>query len=835
MTLASRLHSLQEQALPAARAALADAARQAERARAAVEKWPRLESLVADLEAARREAEQVDADLALLDPTVAGQVERLEEWLDAERQRQEELAGLGSRDAELSAEADKLDAEQKQLDAEQKQLAPLVEAKAGQRWWTGAFWRAKLGGSPQPRLEEIAARCQAISERLEAIGSEQARIEAQRREILDRREGQRQALVTAHREQRRGELEAQQAALAARYERLLTAWREAGGPAESSRASLETARATAAAELEQAEAKVARARAWLRALETSLPGLPAQLLAEASVLAATIPSLPREPFPGRSLPEFDLVLIEEAHRISDADLVALARRGRRVVLIGEAAAELPVAPPPKRADRPRAAMPQPPFTRLWSALHPDPRRLNARCRHAHGRLVVTLRRVTPEQEAWLQQEPLYDRPDVELGIVSEPGQEPWVAEVVFPGSFTVAEAKQFLHAELQELALNANAPAPRWGESPGAVALELSGEAEPDAAVPLEGGVRERGRYVHHDGEVTWQTCALEFDRAAGWDRAGAERWVEEKLGLRDSGRTAVLARDYRARPALARFVSRVLYNGAVTPGRDAGGLTGGPAVRFVAVPDSRPDGRRGEAEPRRNGGGTATLAPRMRTARGGAGLEVDLVDPRRPDALPLELRPHLPGRGVVNYLEAAAVVKALEELAADPQFRAAAAEWQARPAGCPAACRDEARPPRAPVVVALSAFPAQAELIRLLVRRSPALAGFPVEVGLPGDMAQRECLVALVSLTRSHATRAVPFSDHPRDLLLALTRPAERLVVFGDPGTMSRRSQWFGALDHLDETTGPLEQALLAQLLAHMPEQEATARAGRTLESSSV
>jgi hypothetical protein len=80
-----------------------------------------------------------------------------------------------------------------------------------------------------------------------------------------------------------------------------------------------------------------------------------------------------------------------------------------------------------------------------------------------------------------------------------------------------------------------------------------------------------------------------------------------------------------------------------------------------------------------------------------------------------------------------------------------------------------------------------------------------------------------------------VPFSDHPRDLLLALTRPASRLVVFGDPGTMSRRSQWFGALDHLDESTGPLEQALLAQLLAHMPEQEATARAGRTLESSSV
>lgn len=842
MTLASRLRSLHDQSLPAAGRAAEEAKKQVDRLRGTQALWPRLEALLADLDGTRKEREEGASFLDHLDEKVAAELQQLPEVRAGLEQIQGEVAAAESRAAELSAEVEKLSNEQKHLDDERCHLAPLVEAKQGQRWWTGAFWRATLGSSPQPRLEEVAVRCQSISERLDAIAPEQARVDVRRRELLDQQARQRQAAHAAHAERRRGELEARLAALATKREQLLTAWGEASGssgvslPAEPDRAALDAAKAAASAELVRAESRAGQAQVWRAALERSLPGLPAQLLADARVIAATISSLPREPFPGRSLPEFEVVVVEEAQRISDADLLALAKRGRRVVLVGEAAAELPIAPPPKRADRPRQTLPTLPFARLWNALHPDPRRLNTLCRHAHGRLIVTLRPVTSEQEPWLQREPVFDRPDVELGIVSAPGQEPCVAEVIFPGSASITEAKQYIHGELQELALHASAPALRWREGGAGFSVEFSEEGETETTVILEPGVRERVSRLPCDGEVAWQTCALEFDRAAGWDRAAAERWVEERLGLRDIGRTAVLSRSYRARPALARFVSRLLYNGAFSPARETSPLAGLPAVQFVAVPETRPEGRRGDPEPRRNGGGTATLAPRMRTARGGAGLEVDLVDPRRPDALPLELRPHLPGRGVVNYLEAVGVVQALEELAGDPDFRVASAEWQGRPGGGLAAdCREEVRHWHAPDVVVLSVFQAQAELIRLLIQRSPNLAGFAVEVGLPREMAQRECLVALISLTRSHATRAVPFSDHPRDLLLALTRPAARLVVFGDPGTMSRRSQWFGALDHLDETTGPQEQALLAQLLAHMPAQEATARAGRTLESSSV
>ena len=56
-----------------------------------------------------------------------------------------------------------------------------------------------------------------------------------------------------------------------------------------------------------------------------------------------------------------------------------------------------------------------------------------------------------------------------------------------------------------------------------------------------------------------------------------------------------------------------------------------------------------------------------MRASRGGAGLEIDLADLRRLDPLPPEVRAALPRQGLVNYLEAQAVVRRLEQWAQAP------------------------------------------------------------------------------------------------------------------------------------------------------------------------
>jgi superfamily I DNA and/or RNA helicase len=166
-----------------------------------------------------------------------------------------------------------------------------------------------------------------------------------------------------------------------------------------------------------------------------------------------------------------------------------------------------------------------------------------------------------------------------------------------------------------------------------------------------------------------------------------------------------------------------------------------------------------------------------------------------------------------VNYLEAQAVVRKLEELAVENASRALVTEGKTTVA-----------------VVAL--YPAQAELIRRLIARSPRLpGGLRLEVGPPAAFRQREYPVVVVSLTRSHSHRAVPFGAEAHELALALTRARGRLIVFGDPGTLARRGQWEGVLDHLDEAAATREGQVITQLLGYLHGRGRHARAFRLSE----
>jgi len=92
-----------------------------------------------------------------------------------------------------------------------------------------------------------------------------------------------------------------------------------------------------------------------------------------------------------------------------------------------------------------------------------------------------------------------------------------------------------------------------------------------------------------------------------------------------------------------------------------------------------------------------------------------------------------------------------------------------------------------------------------------------------------------LVSLTRSHTHRAVTFGDSPQTLALALTRARDRLLLFGDPGTLVRRSQWLGRLDHLDEAAAARERELIAQLVRYLQGHGPHPRAFHLREGSSA
>jgi hypothetical protein len=288
----------------------------------------------------------------------------------------------------------------------------------------------------------------------------------------------------------------------------------------------------------------------------------------------------------------------------------------------------------------------------------------------------------------------------------------------------------------------------------------------------------------------------------------------------------------------LAVFVSDVLYAGgyrlgpAAAAGRAAAwdhlpdrtgwlGLNGqAPRVTFVPVPapteeDARQPAeaphRSAEAVPLARSAGPALVLSRPAVARpravtGGAGLELDLTDRRHRDRLPSELRPELPAQGLVNYLEARAVIRVLEQLATDPVLREAARADRGRPAR--------------PAVAVVALYPAQAELLRILSRQVPALAasGLAIEIDVPAAFRERESLVTLLSLTRSHANRAVTFGDDgPEALALALTRGRHKLILFGDCGTLVRRCQWEGPLDHLDAESADHERGLVVQLVRYL------------------
>src|SRR5262249_45008464 len=150
---------------------------------------------------------------------------------------------------------------------------------------------------------------------------------------------------------------------------------------------------------EAATQEVSLRQRWLDALQQAQATLPAQLAANARIVAATVTGLPGDPLfgdPAAASP-FDPLVIDEAHRLGEAELIALASRARRWVLVGDVAAELPVPAPPVRRNGPARSQPvqaRPAFQRLWSQLHCDPRRLPSHWRIGGGQLIGSLRPIS---------------------------------------------------------------------------------------------------------------------------------------------------------------------------------------------------------------------------------------------------------------------------------------------------------------------------------------------------------------------------------------------------------------------------------------------------------
>ena len=368
-------------------------------------------------------------------------------------------------------------------------------------------------------------------------------------------------------------------------------------------------------------------------------------------------------------------------------------------------------------------------------------------------LVCRLHPLTAAERRKCDREPVADNPAIELRLASFLA-EPVLAEVAFPANFQATAAREFLYRELDELTIQPASHSPAWESSAGRVTCRFA-PAEPEASVAV----------ASHPGGVTEDVCdldtlALHFDESEGWTAESAKEWLDERGLKRSPGRAIALHRSQRACPGLACWLNeafRIGYHEAPRSG-------GEPHVEFLAVPDLR--GRR-DPNPARAG------------RPGGAGYEIALHEPKQRSLLPDELSRLLPDRGFVNLAEAQAIVQFVENH------------------------------PSASMRVT-SPFPAQVIVLRHLLGKSRSPQ---VSVMEPGEAGSCECDWLVVSLTRSHVSRAVTFGESPA-VLRRLVGCARRKILFaGDPGTLSRRLQWEGPVDHLDASEAAHERNWVAAL----------------------
>jgi hypothetical protein len=859
LTLAERQRFFEEQTLGGARTAAAAARQRLQQRRADEAVWPPLRQLAQrqqELAAAAEQLTQRRADLAAAveaEAQQAGSVSaagatpfqaRLKCW---QQEQDDARARADAQRAQKQAEADKTRAEQAAVAADRQRWQPLAQARQGKRWWSFAFWRALLVADLAAKLETLERRTQELARQADKLDADLADLAAQRSCAEQQARAEAERLRQDEVARRQAQVDRELTDLQQRQEALDADWDQAAGrlapgtqpPDARSPDAVAAAQDLCRQRLHQDEQEEQRASHWLAGLEQTAPGFTARLAGCVNLVASATAGLAGDPLFGdtcRPPALFDLLILDEAEHVTESEFLALARRARHWVLLG-----CPALPgcegeqgAPPRVVRP-AGVRTGFFAPLWRHLHPDLRQLPYVWLQRQGRLQCRLHPTTPEQQRWIQSERVADRPDIELRILSEPRQPPRLVEVVFPAGVSIHQAKEYLFRELEELTIQAPGPGLRWLDRPGQVVLRLGPTELADARpVSLETGVRELvGRLPQvgpaGDGPAPWQTCCLEFDCAAGWDRGRAEGWLQKHLPLDNPGRTVSLGAPHRMAPGLGHWLAEVAFTG--TYHCDDPIPNDRPRVEFVPVPPTpAAEPRRREDESRRRGNSAAAVLPRLRGSRGGAGLEVDLADARRIDQLPSELRVVLPGHGLVNYLEAQAVVRTVETLLADAGFQPEAARWhqQHAVAGCSA---------RHPTLAIICLYAAQAELVRRLLRRVPLPAPGPihVEVGLPGAFRQRECWAALVSLTRSHTHRAVSYGEGPETLAQALTRAAGRLILFGDPGTLARRSQWAEAVDHLDPAAAGRERQLIRQLVSAVQGAGPVPQVFRLHESGSI
>jgi hypothetical protein len=753
LLLSQRMQSFRTQALEKAKQGREKVEDQCRRRQKEEEHWPSLLTLIEQhqqieerLQSLRHQVEQVPVEVQkqAAEGNLNGAFQELV------RANEQELSSWEKSVHEVDGELLKAQEPLNSLQNELSALEPYFQAKKANQWWTLAWWKATFQGKFLARKTELEKLYQVAQENLANLQQKKAALEKSRQDMDQQFQVKRAHLLHEEISQRQQNLHNEQLNLQAslpgmseHWQTLVNGLEPAFRPAKLCPQALESTRRVWQSQKQKDEKHCQFAQQWVKFLEDAGERLAARLPALANVVAGTTAAWQQEKdaFPGL----FDVLLLEEAEHLPEANLLPLAQKARRWVLVGNyltpptVTLGAPANPRNLRATPPKVGA----FQKLWNLLHGDPSKLPYTWALENGKLLCQLRPVAAQDRDRLENESLADAPDIELRILTLPRSEPVLAQVAFPATTPLDQAKAFIYRELQELALQTPGRNAWLEEQPDKFLFHLMPAPTDQAtAVNLEPGLCE--------WMAQGQTYQLEYARNK-WNQAQVLGWIERHLRLRDWGRTMFLQIPHRMEDNLARWVGDVLFPGTLLPSPHRNDLDH-PVAEFVSVPDFS-KGSMGKGENRNK-----------KLPSDGSGLEIDLTGSRFADRIPGELMAGLPRQGFANFLEAQAVVRKLEKLVKDA--------------------------PAEKCFSVMAFYSGQVELIRRLVTQSPVLKPYNIEVGLPGHFRDRECSVLVVSLTRSNFHRTGLFAPESADPFLAMTRAQYQLILVGDPGTLIRWSQ---------------------------------------------
>jgi hypothetical protein len=652
-----------------------------------------------------------------------------------------------------------------------EQSSSAYEAKKHKRFWTPAFWANLFNGTLIAQTEECLNQQARLHAEKVHLTQEAMAAEQRRRERLEAWRVAKDQRITVEIEAQRESLRQDQELKACLLSHTEARWnqlcQELGvqGIAKTAEAMAE-AKQGWLLQQQRNEEQCQFAHQWVKFIEDAAPRIAAQLHNYANVLSGTIQRFHADvKFRDAAAVPVDLVIVEDADALVETDLLQLARLGRRCVFIGQSLTE----PAPQAMETSqRLPTASPVWPRLWSALGGNANRWPATWQCEEGQLLCQLIMLSADDHSHLESEGLADAPDIELRILHRPGAKPCLAQVKFGPNCAFADAFRFMMREVQEFPLQPLGRTASWSEDERRVYRHFGPcSARIGAWVEVEPGIR-LGAAVESDGPAR-RIARIEFDKCANWTRARADGWLQQQRPAHDSERTVFLQTPHRYQHAL---VPTVLHAGEWLCTTDAEG-DAARHFEFIAVPSLQ----------------------HVDWPQEGAGLELDLSAARHADRLPTGLRHGLPARGFVNYLEAQAVIRRLESY------------LQKEVNGHP-------------IRVAVTAlYEGQVELLRRLAAQSETLRScrVPLEIAAPGKLHQREFDVVFLSLTRSHGQRAVAYGADSRELPLALTRASSRLIVFGDPGALTKRVNTNDTIDHLDAAAARQERVHLTRLLTFL------------------